>query len=82
MSIEAANKENVDGSAIHMDSSMSVLGKRTRTGEETMNTGTALGGNFEERSRSGASEIALAADLEVVEERTHWWNPELRLHFG
>ena len=51
-----------------MDTSMSGLGKGSRTMGETMDTGRAAGGYVEKRPRGEALEIALTADLE--EERS------------
>ena len=76
--IDAANKMNVDGSSRDMDSSMSVLGKRNRTMGDAMDTGAAVGGNFEKRPRGGTLEISRAVDLGVVKEHAQWWNPELK----
>ena len=52
-----------------METSMPVLGKRTRTAGYTMDTGAAMNGITEERPRWKALEIALAVDL-VVKEHT------------
>ena len=62
---DAENRENADGGSRDMDASTSVLGKRTRTMAETMDTGMAMGSNNGKRPRSEALEIASAADLEV-----------------
>ena len=61
-----------------MDTSMSVLSKGTRTMEETIDTGTGVGGNTEKRPMCDALEIAFAVDVEVVKEHARWWNPALK----
>ena len=66
------------GSSQDTGASMSVLGKSTRTVEETTDTATAVGGDTEERPRNEALEIALAAILEGVRGHAQWWNSELK----
>ena len=53
-----------DEAAENTETPMSVLGEKARTMDKTMETGTAVDGNIEERSRSEAPEIALAVDSE------------------
>ena len=74
---DALDTENAERRPQDMDTSTSVLGKRTIQMEETVDTGTTGGGNTEKRPRSEALEIALAVDLEVAEEHALWWNLEL-----
>ena len=50
-----------------MDALTTVLGKRTRTMGDAMDTSMAVGGYTEKRPRCQALEIALVADSEVVE---------------
>ena len=59
--MDAADKKKADGLSNDMDTSISVLGKRARTTEVTMGTGTPVDGSNGKRPRSEAQ----------------WWNPEL-----
>ena len=70
--MDAADRNTTEGSSSDMNTSMSVLGKRTRTRGETMDTCAAAGGSVETRPRSDAPEIDLAADSEVVKGRAQW----------
>ena len=63
-----------------MDTSTSVLGKRTRTTDGAVEAGKGADGNSEKRPGSAALEAARAVDLEVVKEHAQWWNPELEPH--
>ena len=72
----ATSEEPADGGSNKMETSKTVLGKRTRTMGDTMDTSTAVAGYTEKRPRSGALEIALAVDLEVAKDNAQWWNPE------
>ena len=63
-SMDAVYEKNAEGSPREMDASMSVLGKRTRNRAESMDIGTAVGGNREKCHRSEALEIVLTADSE------------------
>ena len=74
----AAKKKNADGSSGEMDTSMSVLGKRTRTIGGIMEPRTAAYGNTEKRQSSKTLQIALAVELEVVKEHAQWRDPELK----
>ena len=78
--MDAADKQNANGSSQDMDTSTPVLGKRNRTIGATMDTDAAAGGHSEKRPRSEAPEIAVAIDSEVVREHAQWWNPELNPH--
>ena len=60
-----------------MDTSITVLGQRSRTTEGATETGTAADGNIGKRPRSAAVDIALAVDLEVFTEHVQWGRPEL-----
>ena len=60
--MDAASKKLADGSSNEMDISTTVLGKRTRQMEDTMDTSTAVGGYTAKRPRSEALEIALVVD--------------------
>ena len=80
--MNATERNNAGGSARDMDTSMSVLGKTNRTMGETMDAGTAVGGNSERCPRSEALGIALAADLPVVYEHAQSRNPELKPYVG
>ena len=78
--IDAADKKEVEGSSSDIDTSTSVLGKRTRTLGGTMEIRTAVARNDEKRPRSEALELKLAGFLEAAKEHAQWWNPELRPH--
>ena len=76
--MDAAVKKSVDGGSNDVDTWTTVLGRRTRTMEDTADTSMAAGGCSEKRPRSEALEIALAVDLEVGKVYAQRWNPELR----
>ena len=87
--MDAAKKKRMGGRSRDMDTSMSVLGARPRTMVETMDEGSALGGNSENCPgqgfsggripwpRRGALEIAASVDLKVAKRHARWRNPEL-----
>ena len=76
--MDAASKKTADGVSGDIYKSTTVLGKRARIMGDTMDAGTAVGGNTGNRPRSDALGVALAVDLKVVKEHAQWWNPELR----
>ena len=64
--MDEPNTKNADGSSQDMYAPLSVLGKRSRSLEATMDTGAPASVNTEKRPRNEALEIALASDLEGV----------------
>ena len=62
-------KETAEGSPNGMDTSTTVLGKRTRTTDGAAEMGMKVYGNNEKRPRSGGFEITLAVTLEAAKER-------------
>ena len=70
--MDAATEKTKKGSSNHMDTSMTVLGKRSRTTEGSTETGTAADGKSGKRTRSAAVNIAFAVDLEVVTGHVQW----------
>ena len=77
--MDAAEKRTMEGRSNDMDTSMQVLGKRSRIEEGAMETGHGMDGNLGKLFISDwtALDIALAFDLEVVKEHAQKRNPEL-----
>ena len=80
--METVTKNDAGGSAKDIDTFTSLLGKKSRTPEDAMNTGGATNGTIEKRPRGEGLEMALSADVEVAGKHAQWWNPALKPQEG